>query len=167
MSAASAIGIDLGTTYRCDGSRSSGLSGGPRQRCSKGFAGRGAGADGGSARPGRHRDCRPPPPSCCCCSCVGVWQHDRVEIIPNDQGNRTTPSCVAFSDTERLVGDAAMNQARAPRRKLHCSSCCVFLTCVCGQTTPQLLPPQPPASHLAPPPSPPHTATHCRRRRSP
>lgn len=43
-------------------------------------------------------------------SCVAVWQHDRVEIITNDQGNRTTPSMVAFTDTERLIGEAAMNQ---------------------------------------------------------
>jgi len=45
-------------------------------------------------------------------SCVGVWKDGRVHIIPNDQGNRITPSYVAWSeDGERLIGDAAKNQA--------------------------------------------------------
>uniref|UniRef100_A0A453D777 Heat shock protein 70 n=1 Tax=Aegilops tauschii subsp. strangulata TaxID=200361 RepID=A0A453D777_AEGTS len=46
-------------------------------------------------------------------SCVAVWRpsHNRVEVVPNDQGNLTTPSCVAFTDAWRLIGDAALNQA--------------------------------------------------------
>jgi heat shock protein 1/8 len=52
-------------------------------------------------------------------SCVGVWLNDKVEIIPNDQGNNTTPSYVAFTETERLIGDAAKNQvARNPKNSV-------------------------------------------------
>ena len=47
-------------------------------------------------------------------SCVAVWKNGRVEICPNEQGNRITPSYVAWaSDGARLVGDAAKNQAAA------------------------------------------------------
>lgn len=53
-------------------------------------------------------------------SCVGVWLNDKVEIIPNDQGNNTTPSYVAFTEEERLIGDSAKNQvARNPRNTIY------------------------------------------------
>ncbi|KAL5080689.1 hypothetical protein RYX36_009110 [Vicia faba] len=42
-------------------------------------------------------------------SCVAVWRHDEIEIIVNDQGNRTTPSYVAFNDSQRMIGDPAFN----------------------------------------------------------
>jgi heat shock protein 5 len=53
-------------------------------------------------------------------SCVGVMQNGKVEILVNDQGNRITPSYVAFNDDERLVGDAAKNQYAAnPERTIY------------------------------------------------
>lgn len=53
-------------------------------------------------------------------SCVGAWINDKVEIIPNDQGLNTTPSYVAFTDDERLIGDSARNQAaRNPKNTVY------------------------------------------------
>ena len=53
-------------------------------------------------------------------SAVGIWKNGRVEIVPNDQGNRTTPSYIAFTETERLIGDAAKNQsAMNPRNTVY------------------------------------------------
>ena len=52
-------------------------------------------------------------------SCVATWMNDRVEIIPNDQGNRTMPSYVAFTDSERLIGESAKNQiGRNPKNTI-------------------------------------------------
>ena len=53
-------------------------------------------------------------------SCVGVWMNDRVEIIPNDQGNRTMPSYVAFDENDRMIGEAAKNQVgRNPKNTIY------------------------------------------------
>jgi heat shock protein 5 len=53
-------------------------------------------------------------------SCVGIFRNDRVEIIPNELGNRITPSVVAFTDDERLVGEAAKNQIKEnPKRTIY------------------------------------------------
>ena len=48
-----------------------------------------------------------------CYTAVGVFRNDRFEIIPNEQGNSTTPSFVSFTDTGRLLGDAAKSRAAA------------------------------------------------------
>jgi len=51
-------------------------------------------------------------------SCVGVWENETVTIIPNDQGFRITPSYVAFTEEERLIGDSAKNQVNLNRQIL-------------------------------------------------
>eukprot|EP00668_Euglena_longa_P032264 GGOE01041568.1.p1 GENE.GGOE01041568.1~~GGOE01041568.1.p1 ORF type:complete len:567 (-),score=161.33 GGOE01041568.1:448-2127(-) len=52
-------------------------------------------------------------------ACVAVWQNDRAEVITNEQGNRTTPCCVAYTDIEQLVGEPAFNQlVKNPRNTI-------------------------------------------------
>ncbi|KAE8808147.1 heat shock cognate 70 kDa protein-like [Hordeum vulgare] len=66
-------------------------------------------------------------------SCVAVWRpvHQRVEVIANDQGNLTTPSCVAFTDIWRFIGDAAMNQAAMnPANTVFGENCQLTITCM-------------------------------------
>ena len=107
-----AVGIDLGTTYTCVGVWQNDRCVPPNPPPPPG--GRASLATLVTAETAAAQSLLPPPRS---------RRIARVEIIANDQGNRTTPSYVAFTDTERLVGDAAKNQvrARAPPPESRCS----------------------------------------------
>ena len=53
-------------------------------------------------------------------SCVGVWQPNGVQIIANEHGNRTTPSCVTFTDSECLIGEAEAGTPECMQRAVSC-----------------------------------------------
>jgi endoplasmic reticulum chaperone BiP len=94
-------------------------------------------------------------------SCVGVYKNGRVEIIANDLGNRITPSYVAFTDTDRLIGEAAKNQATTnPERTIYDVKRLVGRQCVSslppgGHSTPGVMSdPSYPCFEVALPPGP-------------
>lgn len=60
------------------------------------------------------------------CSCVGIWWEGRVKIIADDRGNSTTPSYVAFDDTDQLIGDTAKKQAAMNRANTVFGTCYIF-----------------------------------------
>jgi molecular chaperone DnaK (HSP70) len=77
-------------------------------------------------------------------SCVGVWQNGGVEVIANDQGNRTTPSYVAFTGSRLLVGDAAKNQAEMNPSNTIFGGCRLLLSLISS------LPKSTPSSQISP-----------------